>query len=66
MLKHLKTIYDNLNWVTTIKNQFWQLYIKMTDWFHDFLSEFLYLTAEADVSNNNLKNELYHQLIIKL
>ena len=66
MLKHLKTIYDNPNRVTTAKNQFWQLYIKLSDWFYDFLSKFLYLAAEAGVSDNNLKNELYHQITIKL
>ena len=66
ILKHLKTIYKDPNQVTTTKNQFQQLYIKMTDWFHNFLSEFLYLTAEAGVSNNNLKDELYHQLTTKL
>ena len=46
--------------MTTAKNQFQQLYIKTTDWFHDFLSEFLYLTAEAGVSDDDLKDELYH------
>ena len=66
MLKHLKTIYDDLNWVTTAKNQFQQLYIKMTDWFHDFLSEFLYLAAEAGISDDDLKDELYHWIMIKL
>ena len=66
ILKHLKTIYNNLNWVTTAKNQFQQLYIKMTDWFHDFLSKFLYLAAEAGVSDDDLKNELYHQITTKL
>ena len=66
MLEHLKTIYDDLNWVTTVKNQFWQLYMKTTDWFHDFLSEFLYLTAEAGISDDDLKDELYHQLTTKL
>ena len=66
MLKHLKTIYDDLNQVTTVKNQFWQLYIKLTDWFHDFLSEFLYLAAEAGVSDDDLKDELYHWITTKL
>ena len=66
MLKHLKTIYDDPNQVTTAKNQFQQLYMKTTDQFHDFLSEFLYLAAEAGVSDNNLKNELYYQITIKL
>lgn len=66
MLEHLKTIYDDLNWVTTAKNQFWQLYMKATDWFHDFLSEFLYLAAEAGVSDDDLKDELYHWITTKL
>ena len=66
MLEHLKTIYNDLNWVITVKNQFQQLYIKLTDWFHDFLSEFLYLAAEAGVSDNNLKDELYHWITTKL
>ena len=66
MLEHLKTIYDNLNWVTTAKNQFQQLYIKSTDWFHDFLSEFLYLAAKAGVSDDDLKDELYHWITTKL
>ena len=66
MLKHLKTIYNNLNRVTTAKNQFWQLYMKLSDWFHNFLSEFLYLAAEAGVSNDDLKDELYYWITIKL
>ena len=66
MIEHLKTIYNDLNWVTIAKNQFQQLYIKNTDWFHNFLSEFLYLATEASVSNNDLKDELYHQIMTKL
>ena len=66
MIKHLKTIYKDLNWITTMKNQFQQLYMKSTDWFYDFLSEFLYLATEAGVSDNDLKDELYHQLTTKL
>ena len=66
MLKHLKTIYDDPNQVTTAKNQFQQLYMKTTDQFHDFLSEFLYLAAEAGVSNNDLKDELYYWITTKL
>lgn len=66
MIEHLKTIYDDLNWVTTAKNQFQQLYIKNTNWFHNFLSEFLYLAIKASVSNNDLKDELYHWIMTKL
>ena len=66
MLEHLKTIYDDPNRVTTAKNQFRQLYMKTTDRFHDFLSEFLYLAAEAGVSDDDLKDELYHRITTKL
>ena len=66
MLEHLKTIYNDLNQVTTAKNQFWQLYMKLINQFHDFLSEFLYLAAEAGVSDDDLKDELYHQIMTKL
>ena len=66
MLKHLKTIYDDPNQVTTAKNQFQQLYMKTTNQFHDFLSEFLYLAAEAGVSDDDLKDELYHRITTKL
>ena len=66
MIEHLKTIYDDPNQVTTVKNQFQQLYIKNTDQFHNFLFEFLYLATEAGISDNNLKDELYHQIMIKL
>ena len=66
MIEHLKTIYDDPNQVITAQNQFWQLYIKNTDWFHNFLSEFLYLTTEAGISDDDLKDELYHWITTKL
>lgn len=66
MIKYLKTIYDDLNWITTVKNQFQQLYMKNINWFHDFLSEFLHLATEASVSEDDLKDELYYQIITKL
>ena len=66
MIEHLKIIYDDLNCVTTAKNQFQALYMKPTDKFHDFLSEFLYLTAEAGVSEDDWKNELYHWITTEL
>ena len=66
MLEHLKTIYDDPNQVTTAKNQFRQLYMKTSDQFHDFFSKFLYFTAEVGVSDDDLKDELYHRLTTKL
>ena len=40
--------------------------MKTTDQFHDFLLEFLYLAAEAGVSDDDLKDELYHRITTKL
>lgn len=66
MLDHLKTIYSDPNRVTTAKHQFRQLYMKVSDKFHDFLSEFLYLAAEAGVAEDDWKDELYFKLTTKL
>lgn len=66
MLNHLKTIYDDPNRVTTAKHQFRQLYMKNSDKFHDFFSEFLYLAAEAGVAEDDWKDELYTKLTTKL
>ena len=62
MLKHLETIYSDPNRVDTAKNQFRQLYIKTSDHFDDFFSEFMYLAAEAGVHEDDLKHELYHRI----
>lgn len=66
ILNHLKTIYDDPNRVTTAKHQFRQLYMKNGDKFHEFLSEFLYLAAEAGVAENTWRDELYVKLTTKL
>lgn len=66
MLDHLKTIYDDPNRVATAKHQFRQLYMKTSDKFHEFLSEFLYLAAEADVAEKDWKDELYTKLTTRL
>lgn len=66
ILDHLKMIYNDPNRITTAKHQFRQLYMKPGDKFHDFLSEFLYLAAEAGVAENNWRDELYTKLTTKL
>lgn len=66
MLEHLRTIYDDLNRVTIAKNQFHSLYMKTGNKFHNFLSEFLYLAAEAGVAEEDWKDELYHRLTTEL
>lgn len=66
MLEHLTTIYNDPNRVQTAKREFRSLYMKVTDNFHDFLSEFLYLAAESGVSEDDWKDELHNKLITKL
>lgn len=66
MLNHLKTIYDDPNRIATAKHRFRQLYMKASDKFHEFLSEFLYLAAEADVAEKDWKDELYTKLTTRL
>ena len=66
MLNHLKAIYDDPNRVTTAKHQFRQLYMKTGNKFHDFLSEFLHLAAEAGVAEEDWKDELFHKLTTEL
>lgn len=66
VLDHLKTIYEDPNRVATAKHQFRQLYMKTSDKFHEFLSEFLYLAAEADVAEKDWKDELYTKLTTRL
>ena len=66
ILEHLKTIYYNPNRVHTAKRKFRSLYIKVTENFYDFLSEFLYLAAESGISKDDWKDKLYVKLTIEL
>lgn len=66
MLEHLKSIYSDPNRVTTAKHEFRQLYMKTSDKFHDFHSEFLCLAAEAGVAEEDWKDELYYKLTTEL
>lgn len=54
------------NSLVNAKNQFRQLYMKSGDKFHDFLSEFLYLAAEAGTAEDSWKDELYHRITTEL
>lgn len=66
MFEHLKSIYSDPNRVINAKHKFRQLFMKTTDKFHDFLSEFMYLAEEAEIPEDTWKDELYHKLTTKL
>src|ERR1700761_720644 len=48
------------------KREFRSLYMKVTDSFYDFLSEFLYLAAESGISEDDWKDELHVKLTTEL
>lgn len=66
ILDHLKMIFSDPGRVIIAKHHFRQLYMKVSDKFHDFLSEFLYLAAEAGIAEDDWKDELYYKLTTKL
>jgi hypothetical protein len=66
MLMHLENIYGDPNRAITAKTKFRNLFMKASDNFQDFLSEFLYLASEAEVPEDIWKEELYHKLTTKL
>lgn len=59
MLDHLKIIYNDPNHVATAKHRFQWLYMRVSNKFHDFLSELLYLAAETGVVKDDWRDKLY-------
>ena len=66
ILEYLKIIYNNPNRVYTAKRKFRSLYIKATKNFYNFLSKFLYLTAELGIAKDNWKDKLHVKLTTEL
>jgi hypothetical protein len=62
VLEHLKTIFLDVNRVIAAKEKFRRLYMKPTDKFQDFLSEFSYLAQESGLAEPEWKEELYHRI----
>jgi hypothetical protein len=66
VFEHLKTIYSNPNRVVNAQYQFQSLQMRVIDQFHDFLSKFLCLIAEAETPENILQDELYRKTTLDL
>ena len=62
VLDHLKIIYQDVNRVILAKGKFRRLYMKTTDKFQDFLSEFSYLAQESGLAEPEWKEELYYRI----
>lgn len=62
VLEHLKSIYQDVNRVLTAKGKFRRLYMKPTDKFQEFLSEFSYLAQESGLAETEWKEELYYRI----
>jgi hypothetical protein len=63
---HLKTIYQDVNRAWNAKGKLRCLYMRASDKFQDFLSEFCYLTQESGLAESEWKEELYHRLHLNL
>ena len=66
LIQHLTDVYEDPNRVFTAKEDFRKLYMKKTDPFHTFYSNFTRLANEAQVSPTELKYELNHKLTFDL
>jgi len=66
MFCHLKSIFQDPNWLNNAKFQFHQLKMNITDSYHNFLTKFLHLAGEAQISKSEYKEELFHWLTQKL
>jgi len=63
---HLKTIYQDVNRAWNAKGKLRRLYMRASDKFQDFLSEFCYLAQESGLAESEWKEELYHKLHVNL
>ena len=66
MFKHLESIFLDPNRQINARRKLRTLQMKPTDRYHDFLTEFLYLTGEAGIPESEYKEELYERLTYKL
>lgn len=64
MLVHLENIFTDPNHERVAKQKYNTLYIRPSIKQHDFLSEFLYLAAEAGVVEETQKDDLYNKLTL--
>jgi transposase InsO family protein len=63
---HLKTIYQDVNRAWNAKGKLRRLYMRASDKFQDFVSEFCYLAQESGLAESEWKEELYHKLHVNL
>lgn len=66
IFEHLKTIFQDPNRVLNAKGKLRRLFMKASDKFYDFLSEFIYLAQESCLAESEWKEELYHKLHVSL
>ncbi|KAF7183950.1 hypothetical protein CNMCM7691_004440 [Aspergillus felis] len=66
LLKHLENIFADPNRERVTKQKYSTLYMKPSAKWNDFISEFLYLTAEASVPKESWKDNLYNKLSLRM
>lgn len=66
MLVHLENVFTDPNRERVAKQKYNTLYMRPSIKWHDFLSEFLYLAAEAGVVEETWKDDLYNKLTLHM
>lgn len=66
MLVHLENVFADPNRERVAKQKYNTLYMRPSTKWHDFLSEFLYLAAEAGVVEETWKDDLYNKLTLRM
>jgi hypothetical protein len=66
LLKHLENVFADPNRERVAKRKYNTLYMKPSVKWNDFISEFLYLAAEASVPEETWKDDLYNKLSLRM
>lgn len=66
MFTHLANAYEDPDRERKARRDYQNLRMKITDKYHDFLTEFLYLAAEARIPEDQWRDHLYDKLTRKM
>jgi Zinc knuckle len=66
LFEHLETVYNDPNRTLVAREKLRKLFLRQSDKFHTFLSEFLRLAAETKIPKDEWKEELHRRLTVEL
>jgi hypothetical protein len=66
IFEHLHIVYNDVNKTLVAREKLRKLFLRQSDKFHTFLSEFLRLAAETKIPKEEWKEELHRRLTVEL